>query len=121
MPLIVAWLVKKGVIAGVIAFLSGLYFIAVFTFFVYIIGILIDVYHLIQSFLNDITNINQSSDIVALSLSLANVSGFLPAFNNSMPLILSAIVFLLMRILYKYTLNTYKDILHQMTEASMVL
>ena len=117
MPLIVAWLVKKGVIAGVIAFLSGLYFIAVFTFFVYVVAQIVNVYHLVQDFISSLGNINQSSEIVSLAVSMANVSGLLPAFNNSMPLILSSVVFLLLRILYKHTLQTYKDILSQMSLA----
>lgn len=121
MKFILSWFVKKFGIAGLITTISVLYFAVVTAFYLFVITVIGQVYHIIQNFFDLISSATSGAGGGSGSFtfgSLLNVVGFTPALQDSIPLITSALVFLLTKILYKLTKQTYKDIVAQSTRAA---
>lgn len=119
MGYIIGWFVKKFGVSALVTVISVFYFTAVIAFYAFAINGVVTLYHLIQSFLDLISHFSTSgTQVVSLFGSLLNVSGLLPALTNSMPLIISALVFMLSKLLWRITKDTYKDIVAQATRAA---
>jgi len=120
MKFIFSYIVKKFGVAALVTTISVFYFAAVIAFYAFAINAILTLYHLIQSFLDLIGSVgsSSSSSIITLFGSLLNVVGFIPALSDSMPLIISALVFMLSKLLWRITKDTYRDIVSQATRAA---
>lgn len=127
MKYIIGYIAKKIGLSTLITVISVFYFSAVIAFYVFIVNALLTLYSLIQDFIDLIFSLGNSPSssgslgVMSLFSSLLDTSGFLPALYDSMPLIISSLTFLLTKALWKYTLEAYRSIVKQVTEASMVL
>jgi hypothetical protein len=121
MQLILGWLVKKFGVSIVVTAISVLYFAIVIAFYAFMINALITVYHIIQTLIDYIGNGPASLVASTSSFSLFGLfsaMGISQAFNDSMPLIASALVFVITKKLYSATKSAYKDIVSQATRAA---
>lgn len=119
MKYIIGFIVKKFGVAALVTAISVFYFTAVIAFYVFAVNAVIKLYHMIQSFLDLIGNVSTSGNqVVSLFGSILNVSGFLPALSDSMPLIISALIFMLSKLLWRITKDAYRDIVAQATRAA---
>jgi len=112
MQFIISWFIKK------ISF-SALYAIVYYVLLAIVVAVILAMwagffagifyfYDLIQSFLNLITGSGISgSDLLSKFYSLLGHIGFTSAFNDTKTIFISAISFLLGRILFTVTINTY--------------
>ncbi len=119
MSFIIGWFAKKFGVSVLVTAITVFYFVAVIAFYTFAINAIIKFYNMIQSFLDLISNLGGgSSSVITLFGSLLNVTGFLPALQDSMPLIISALVFMLSKLLWRITNDTYKNIVEQATRAA---
>jgi len=119
---IIAWLLKKFGFTAVLITVSFFYFLAVGSFYAFSLQAIVKLYHLDQDLLNMVSNMGSSgsgsSQITQLFLSILNVSGFLPALNDSMSIITTAMVFLVSKALWRLTINAYHNIVMQITSVA---
>lgn len=119
MKYIIGFFVKKFGVSALVTAITVFYFVAVIAFYTFAINAILTLYHMIQSFLDILGSFSTSgSEVVSLFGSILNVTGFLSALSDSMPLIISSLVFMLSKLLWRITKDTYKDIVAQTTRAA---
>ena len=120
MKYILSFFVKKFGISALVTAISIFYFTAVIAFYFFMINALLSLYSIIQTLIDlaSFKNVTSSSSVFDNFMSYLDVVGFIPALNDSMPLIVSALIFMLSKILWKYTTETYTLIVAQMTRAA---
>lgn len=108
MQLLLGWLLKKIGMSTFIIAIEVVRWAVIITAYVFILSTLVDLYNLISSFLELASGSGASSDSTGILIKffgLLNCVGFIPAFNAVKPAIFSAITFVLLKILYKESIN----------------
>jgi len=122
MSLIIGWLVKKIGIAFTIIFILGIYVAIIIAFIYFLHDPFIELRNHIQLLLNSVgSGASGSSVFLSHMFGYLNVVGFFDAFVTVLPFIESAIAFLLTRILWKYSLYAYKELISAVNIAANAL
>ncbi len=111
MNFIIAFMIKKIGVTSVLTLIESLYVASLFAFFIFIIQAISFVRTQVQVLLNNMSGSGIGGGSVDIShmLGYLNAIGFFDAFNTAEPFLESAVSFLLMRFLWKFTLNAYKE------------
>lgn len=123
MNFIIAWIIKKIGVSTFLMFINGLYIATVVTFFVFIIEAITFLRISIQSLFDLVSGshiLGGNASAISVMLGYLNVMGFFDALSTAIPLLSSAFVFLLMRILWKYSLFAYKSFINSVKNVYMV-
>jgi hypothetical protein len=110
MNFIITYIIKKIGITSFMIVVESLYVASVVAFFIFIIQAISFLRTMIQSLLDYMSSGSSSVSSVDLTYMYGylNVIGFFDALVTAWPFIESAISFLLMRFLWKFTLNAYQ-------------
>ena len=110
MNFIIAWLIKKVGATAILTAIEALYVASLVAFFIFIIQAISFVRTQIQVLLNNLGSGGGGGSIdISHMLGYLNTIGFFDALSTSWPFLESAISFLLMRFLWKFTLKAYKE------------
>jgi len=123
MSFIIGWLVKKFGIGFILIAIDVIYIGIVVSFYIFIFNVLLEIYTVIQNFFTLFSSMSSGQsgggcDVITLFSSLLNVIGFIPALQDTFPLISSALVFVLTKYLYKTFKEAYGEIVTQLKRSA---
>ena len=108
---IVAWIIGKIGVSALVAIIQVLYVAVIVAFFAFIMNAIRSFREIVLQLLNLISNnpTDGNFEYISMMYGYLDAIGFLSAWATSWPLIESAIIFLIVRIVWKYAMNAYKE------------